>query len=40
LRELAGRTGGVHLRIDTIERAIRDSGIAKVPIDHTGYRVA
>ena len=38
-RELARQTGAVHLRIDSIEDAIRDSGITR-PLDDVGYRVA
>jgi predicted kinase len=36
-RAVAHATGAVHLRIDTIEQALRDGGVAVV--DH-GYRVA
>jgi predicted kinase len=38
-RELARQIGAVHLRIDSIEQAIRDSGVART-IDDAGYRVA
>jgi predicted kinase len=38
--ELARVTGAVHLRIDSIEQAIRTSGIGKRPLDDAGYRVA
>jgi predicted kinase len=38
--ELARVTGAVHLRIDSIEQAIRASGIGKRPLDDAGYRVA
>ncbi|HEX9170431.1 MAG TPA: AAA family ATPase [Roseiarcus sp.] len=39
-RELAGKIGAVWLRIDTIEQAIRDSGIVPGPVDDAGYRAA
>jgi len=39
-RELARRAGGVHLRIDTIEQAVVDSGIASHPLGPVGYDVA
>ena len=39
-RELARRTGAVHLRIDSIEEAIRASGVVSGPLDDAGYRVA
>jgi predicted kinase len=38
-RRLAGETGALWLRIDSIEQAIRDSGVA-ASIDDAGYRVA
>jgi predicted kinase len=38
--ELARVIGAVHLRIDSIEQAIRASGIATHPLDDAGYRVA
>ena len=38
-REVARRLGAVHLRIDSIEQAIRESGIA-TSVDDAGYRVA
>jgi predicted kinase len=38
-RELARQLDGVHIRIDTIEQAIRDSGIAEGPMNDAGYRV-
>jgi predicted kinase len=38
-RELARRLGGVHIRIDSIEQAIRESGVTDVSIDDAGYRV-
>lgn len=39
-RELARRIGAVHLRIDSMEQAIRASGILSQPLDDAGYRVA
>jgi predicted kinase len=36
-RELARLIGAMHLRIDSVEQAIRDSGL---PINDVGYRVA
>ena len=39
-RELARKLGAVYLRIDSIEQAIRDSGILDKPIEDAGYRVA
>jgi predicted kinase len=38
-RELARRLGAVHIRIDSIEQAIRNSGVVQNPIDDAGYRV-
>src|SRR5262245_53444704 len=38
--ELARRIGAVHLRIDSIEQAIRASGVVGEAIDDVGYRVA
>jgi predicted kinase len=38
--ELARLIGAVHLRIDSIEQAIRASGIGNQSLDDTGYRVA
>ena len=37
-RALARELGAVHLRIDSIEQAIRDAGIV-APLDDAGYRV-
>jgi predicted kinase len=37
-RELARRVGAVHIRIDTIEQALRDAGFDK-PMNDAGYRV-
>ena len=39
-RELARQIGAVHLRIDSVEQAIRDSGLLSQPINDAGYRVA
>jgi predicted kinase len=39
-RELAHRIGAVHLRIDSIEQAIRNSGVVHGSIDDAGYRIA
>lgn len=39
-REVARAIGAVHLRIDTIEYAIRQSSLPKGPIDDAGYSVA
>jgi predicted kinase len=39
-RELARQIGAVHVRIDSIEQAIRDSGLLSAPINDAGYRVA
>ena len=36
---LASTLRAMHLRIDTIEQAIRDSGVQPVPLDDAGYRV-
>jgi predicted kinase len=38
-RELARRLGAVHIRIDTIEQALRDGGFSG-PMNDAGYRVA
>ena len=38
--ELARLTGALHIRIDSIEQAIRASGVVSQPIDDVGYRVA
>src|ERR1700684_1574450 len=38
-RELAHRLGAVHVRIDSIEAAILDSGVISSPINDAGYRV-
>ena len=39
-RELARQLGAVHLRIDSIEQAIRDCGKMNGPLDESGYCVA
>jgi predicted kinase len=39
-RELARQTGAMHLRIDSIEEALRGSGSANQPVNDAGYRVA
>jgi predicted kinase len=38
-RELARQIGAVHIRIDSIEQAILDSGFFRQPINDVGYRV-
>jgi predicted kinase len=38
-RELARLLCAVHIRIDSIELAVRESGVAVVSIDDAGYRV-
>jgi predicted kinase len=38
--ELARQLGAVHLRIDTIEQALRDHGMASHTMDDMGYRIA
>jgi predicted kinase len=38
-RELARRLGAVHVRIDSIEQAIRSSEMLSFPINDAGYRV-
>ena len=37
-RELARRLGAVHIRIDSIEQAIRESGVVAGSLDDAGYR--
>jgi predicted kinase len=39
-RELARRIGALHLRIDSIEQSIRESGVLHQPLNDAGYRVA
>jgi predicted kinase len=38
-RELARQIGAVHVRIDSIEQAIRESGVVVMSLDDAGYRV-
>ncbi len=38
-RELSRRLGAVHVRIDSIEQAVRESGVTVVSLDDAGYRV-
>jgi predicted kinase len=38
-RELARQLGAVHVRIDSIEEAVLDSGVLSSPINDAGYRV-
>ena len=38
--ELARLIGAVHLRVDSIEQAIRASGVVSQPLNDAGYRVA
>jgi len=38
--ELARQIGAVHVRIDSIEEALRNSGTITGPMDDSGYRVA
>ena len=39
-RQLAAQTGATWLRIDSIEQAIRDSGVVAGDLDDAGYRAA
>ncbi|MCA1561817.1 MAG: AAA family ATPase [Acidobacteria bacterium] len=39
-RELARQLRAVHLRMDSIEQAIRESGVVVVSLDDAGYRAA
>jgi predicted kinase len=39
-RELARHLGAMHVRVDSIEQAIRDSGTLRLPLNDAGYRVA
>lgn len=39
-RELAREIDAVYLRIDSIEQAVRDSGVITQPMNDAGYRVA
>src|SRR5436190_23729808 len=38
-RELARQLGAVHVRIDSIEQVIRESGVVSRSLDDAGYRV-
>ncbi|HEY3617996.1 MAG TPA: AAA family ATPase [Candidatus Sulfotelmatobacter sp.] len=38
-RELARQIGAMHLRIDSIEQALRDSGAVPEPLNDVGYRI-
>jgi predicted kinase len=38
-RELARQIGAMHLRIDLIEQALRDSGAVPEPPNDVGYRI-
>ena len=37
-RELARQLGAVHVRIDSIEQAVRESGVVVASLDDAGYR--
>ncbi|MDY7532855.1 AAA family ATPase [Pseudomonas sp. Bout1] len=39
-KALAGQSGAVYLRIDTIEQAIRDAGVLAQGVGSSGYQVA
>jgi predicted kinase len=39
-RELARQIGAIHLRVDSIEQAIRDCGPFTSSLDEAGYRIA
>lgn len=39
-RELARQLGAAHVRIDSIEQALREQSMSGHPMDDTGYRVA
>jgi len=39
-QELARQLGAMHIRIDSIEQAILDSGMVSSPLNDAGYRVA
>lgn len=39
-KALAGQSGAVYLRIDTIEQAIRDAGVLEQGVGSSGYQVA
>lgn len=38
-KELAWQIGAAYVRIDSIEQALRDSGLLKDSLDDTGYRI-
>ena len=38
-RELARQIGAMHLRIDSIEQGLRDSGAITEPLNDVGYRI-
>jgi len=38
-RELARQLGAVHVRIDSIEQVIRESGVNSTSLDDVGYRI-
>lgn len=38
-RELARQIGAMHVRIDAIEQALRDSGAVPEPLNDVGYRI-
>jgi predicted kinase len=38
--ELARQLGAIHVRVDSIEQAIRDSGTSSQPLNDARYRVA
>jgi predicted kinase len=37
---LANYLGGAYLRIDSIEQAVRDSGVVNKALDDLGYRIS
>ena len=39
-RRLADQLGAIHLRVDSIEQALRESGLINGPLNDLGYRVA
>lgn len=39
-KELARQIGAAYVRIDSIEQALRDSGLLKGPLDDTGYCIS
>ena len=38
-RKLARQLGAMHIRIDSIEEAVRESGISAVSLEDAGYRI-